>query len=68
MHSEKLAYYVSKERALDDAMDALKKCFDKELIPLADYLKEIRKQSGRQFKAMHRQRKLVQCMQQSVVQ
>jgi len=62
VHSEKLAYFVSKERALDDAMDALKKCFDKELIPLGDYLKEIRKQSGRQFKAMHRQRKLVQSM------
>ena len=49
-------------------MDGLKKCFDKELLPLNDYLKEIRKQSGRQFKAMYRQRKLVQNMQQNMVQ
>ena len=67
-HSEKLAYYVAKEKALDDALEAIKKCFDKEQISHQDYLRAIRKLSERQFKAMYRQRKLVQNMQQNNVQ
>lgn len=53
-YSEKMAYLAAKELALEDTLDVLKKCFDKEHLPLQDYLRMVRQQSERQFKAQYR--------------
>lgn len=52
--SEKLIYYQSKLSGLEDAMEVVKKAFEKDAIPFIQYLSQVRSLSKRQFKCMYR--------------
>ena len=48
--SEKIIHIVSKYNALEDCMTIVKKGFEKDVIPMQDFLKQIRQLSMKQCK------------------
>lgn len=57
--SERLIKFQSKVMAIEDAMAAVKKAFDSDVINLEDYLKTIRQLANKQCKQMIKINKLI---------
>ena len=52
--TEKLIQLQSKMSGIEDALEVLKKAFEKDAIPFDVYLSQVRSLSKRQFKCMYR--------------
>jgi len=50
---------TAKENAYDDCLAALKKAFEKDILTLQEYLQQVRKLSGKQFKQTLKRNKIV---------
>lgn len=53
---------TAKEHAYDDCMAALKKAYEKDLLTLQEYLQQVRKLSGKQFKQILKRNKIVSAL------
>jgi len=56
--SEKIVHLVSKYNALEDCMGALKKGFEKDAVPLSEFLQHIRALSVKQCKKLQKMSKI----------
>ena len=56
--SEKIIRLVAKYNALDECMAAVKKGFEKNAVPLNEFLKIIRQLSAKQCKQVHKMQKI----------
>jgi len=56
--SEKIIHIVSKYNALEDCMAIVKKGFEKDAIPVQDFLKQIRQLSMKQCKQITKMHKI----------
>ena len=63
--SEKVVQLVAKIKALEDCMLAVKKGYEKEVIPISEFLKEVRRLSNSQCKQFIRMRKINDFMNKS---
>ncbi len=60
--SQKMLDLVAKENALEDGLAVIKKCYEKDQIDLKEFLSQVRKMSGKQFKTTIKKQKLMQAM------